>query len=392
MGNMFDYLEWRGDLTFAHAPLCEADNLAFSLLSYVNLDGVVPAPRGGRVTVREAAKEYFFTHTDEPPRPLGLIVPGEIVTLFRRMAESPRYAELELGNYVNEINEDREMQFSAVTVYLPDESVFVAFRGTDDTIVGWREDFNLSYMDEVPSQRKAADYLDTLDLPRETGIYVGGHSKGGNLAVWGAVHAGASVQARIRRVYSNDGPGFSDDLFSQEPYCSLCDRITVFLPESSLVGLLLEHDEGYVVVKSNRRGLFQHDGLSWELLGGSFVRGEGLSKRGVRTDTVVRERIASMTRDERRAFVRLMFTVLESTGAKTLTELYKGGLRNTVAMLRTVGGLSREDQETASYLLGKLFGSKPVLTVGKEYTPAPATAPHVRRRLRVEVHRPWRHW
>ena len=360
MPNVFDYLEWRGDLTFEQAPVNEVDNLIFCLLSYVDLDGLIPTdPAKGRITLHRAAAEYFFAHGDTiPDRPLGLIVPADILTLFRRMAKCRRFRDLELTGYVNAISEEREMQFSALTVRLPGEQIFVAFRGTDDSIVGWREDFNLSHMEEVPSQRMAADYLNALDLTPDTTLYVGGHSKGGNLAVWGAVHAEESVRARIVQVYSNDGPGFSEGTISSEAYQALSARIRVILPEDSLVGLLLEHDDRYTIVKSNRRGLYQHDGLSWEILGPCFIRADRLSSKGLRHDTVVRERIDAMTRDERKHFTRLMFSLLEATGAKTLTDLHRGGPKTLVTMIKAFRDLTDEEQETASYLWDKLFSAR----------------------------------
>ena len=357
MPNIFDYLEWRGDLTLDQAPLNEVDNLIFCLLSYVDLDGIVPGDGAkGCIPLRQAAAEYFFAHGDTlSDRPLGLIVPADILTLFRRMGKCRRSRDLEMTGYVNAVSEEREMQFSAVTIRLPAEQIFVAFRGTDDTLVGWREDFNLSHMEEIPSQRMAAQYLDSLDLPPDTALYVGGHSKGGNLAVWGAVHAGQAVRDRIAQVYSNDGPGFSEGTVASEAYQALSDRIRVILPEDSLVGLLLEHDEGYTIVKSNRRGLYQHDGLSWEVLGSSFLRAEGLSPKGLRHDTVVRDRIAAMTREERKRFTHLMFSLLESTGAKTLTDLHRGGTKTLVTMIKAYRELSDREQETAAYLWDKLF-------------------------------------
>ena len=359
MPNLMDYLEWRGDLTLAEAPLCEADNLAFCLLAYVDLDGIVPnGPVRSGVTLRAAAAEYFFSHPEYTARPLGLIIPADILTLFRRMAHTRRYRDLVLSNYVNEISETRETQFSALTVRLPEEGLFVAFRGTDDTIVGWKEDFNLSVMDEIPAQRRASDYLNGLDLTPDTSLYVGGHSKGGNLAVWGAVHAKEELRRRIRQIYSNDGPGFSAGTVESEAYKALSDRIRVIIPEDSLVGLLLDHDPRYTVIKSNRKGLFQHDGLSWEVLGGQFIRAEGLSAVGRRNDTVVRERIASMTTEERQDFIRLMFTLLESTGARTLTELHNGKVKAALTALKAFKEMPEADRDTASYLWDKLVGGR----------------------------------
>ena len=382
MPNLFDYLEWRGDLSFDTVPVSEADNLAFCLLSYVDLDGIVPGdPWQGSVSLRAAAAEYFFTHPDGGTRPLGLIVPADILTLFRRMAMTPRFRDLRLTGYVNVVCEERAMQFSALTVLLPGERVFVAFRGTDDTIVGWREDFNLSHMDEVPSQRSAAEYLNALDLTPDTALYVGGHSKGGNLAVWGAVHAEESVRRQIAQVYSNDGPGFTKGTVASEAYQALSDRIRIILPEDSLVGLLLEHDERYTVVRSERKGLFQHNGLSWEILGDTFIRSERLSKKGIHADTVIREHIDAMTREEREHLVRLVFGLLESTGCKTLTELHASGGRAAVSVLKAYREMSDEDQRAVAFLWEKL-------TAGKKSNaerPRPTNPPRTKRKHRGKV-------
>jgi hypothetical protein len=240
--------------------------------------------------------------------------------------------------------------------------------------VGWKEDFNLSFLEEIPAQRRATEYLNGLDLTPETALYVGGHSKGGNLAVWGAIHARAEVRRRIRRVYSHDGPGFSAGTVSSEAYGELAERISALIPEDSLVGLLLEHDESYTVVKSNRKGLFQHDGLSWEVLGGSFIRAEGLSPAGVRHDTAVRARIEAMTLPERQELIRLLFSMLDSTGAKTLTELRGGGVKTALTLLRSFRELTEEERENAAYLWDKLVGRRgdgnalprPAASPGKE--------------------------
>ncbi len=363
MGNLYEYLEWRGDISMEEVPLGEVDGLILSLLSYVDLDGILPHrtdDANSCMTVREVAKEYFFVRDPEEVRPLGLIVPTDILRLFRRMADTVRFGSLRLHDYVNEISEERETQFAALTVILPQEDLLVAYRGTDDTIVGWREDFNLSYMDEVPAQRRAADYLSTLDPAPESRVYVGGHSKGGNLAVWGAVHACERVRRHIERIWSYDGPGFTERFLASASYMSIADRISTIVPDSSLIGLLLGNDGNYSIIKSSRRGLHQHDGLTWEVSGARFIRTDVLSKRGRRTDTVVRARIDAMSREEKRTFTRLMFGVLESTGAKTLTELYRDGFRSALSMLRTVSTMTRDEQDTAAYLWGKLFDAKPL--------------------------------
>lgn len=359
MANVIDYIEWRGDVLLSQTGVDEVDNLIFCLLSYVDFDGIVSANKKEGITVREAAKEYFFTHDPKVIRPLGLIVPGTIVELFRTMAHAPRYKDLILCGYVNEICEKDETQFSAITVRLPGGGAYVAYRGTDDTIVGWREDFNLSWMHEVPAQRRAAMYLSDLDLPEGAELYIGGHSKGGNLAIWGAIHAPDHVRGHIAHVFCNDGPGFSEDMIHTEEYMALADRITTLIPQSSLVGLLLDHDEHYAVIKSSQVGVFQHDGLSWEVCGNRFIRKDKLSVAGLRNETIS-SRIAAMTREERRTFTEFFFGVLESTGARTLTELNEGSLRNAITMLRTVGSMDKAQRELVTELIIRLFDLKPL--------------------------------
>lgn len=362
MANLNDYLDWRGDVTFDQCPLNELDSSLFSMLVYVNFQGIVPSdPNEPGVTLREAAKDFFFTYDDDEKYPLGLIIPKEIITIFRRMADLPRYANLYLTGYVNEISEEREMQFSAVTIRLPNGDLVASFRGTDDTIIGWKEDFMMAYMEEVPSQRKAAQYLN--DLSAEGGLYVTGHSKGGNLSVWAAVHADSRVRDRIIRAYSNDGPGFTREMLQTEAYRGLADRLVFIVPQSSLVGMLFFHENIHEVVKSRARGVFQHNPFTWAVMGAAFVRAEELDSKSVRTETVFRERLATMSADERRQLVELIFDVLESSGAKTLVEFNEGKLRRAFTMVRAISELSKEDKDAAWFLLSKLFDLK--ISVGE---------------------------
>lgn len=371
MPHIPDYIRWRGDIPFANDPVNEVDNLIFCLLSYVELEGAVPGDFKHSVTVAEAAKTYFLSHDPKDERPLGLIVPRQIVDMFRQMADAPRYRDVKLCGYVNEIDREKQVQFAALTIKLPNNTWFVAVRGTDDTVVGWREDFNLSWMDEVPAQRMTAAYLDALPLTKKARLYVGGHSKGGNLAVWGAVHAAPHVRERMETIYSNDGPGFTEGFLQSESYRTLADRIVYLVPQSSLVGLLLSHDEKQQrhIIRSSQLGIFQHNGLSWEVMGGTFVRAERLSGRGKRNDSVVSARIEGMTAEERRHLTELFFGVLESTGAKTLTELNQSALRNGAAMLRAVNDLDRESKDMALYLIGKLFNIRPLAETYRQGAP-----------------------
>ena len=387
MSGVMDYLKWRGDLDFDHAPFNEVDGLILSMITYVDFAGIVPdESQGGDISLRAATKTYFSKNaakgadgtrdTEDMDRNLlvmrlGVIVPGEVHKLLLKMATSVRYRDLAMSRHVCAWEEEGEnpMQFAALTFRWQQKTdqTIVVFRGTDDTLAGCREDLNLSFMDEVPSQRRATEYLNALYRPRVwprrkmTELYVCGHSKGGNLAVWSAVHASASVRKRIRQVYNFDGPGFSAALLQSPEYAELNGRITTLVPQSSLVGLLLENDGKYQIVKSTQKGVFQHNGLGWAVEGAAFIRMKALSKEGIKNDTVTRSRIESMTAEERRTLTRLIFEVIESTGARTLSDLSEAKLKHAVTMLKTINEYDKATRALLIELLLKLFVSRKAL-------------------------------
>ena len=340
MANILDYLSWRGDLTLAERPFNEVDNLLLAELSYLDFGGFVPERFSGSIALRDAAAAYFARH---PKTEMGVLVPEQIPELVRRMAQSARFGSLRLTGYVNRIDPVSEIQFSAMTALLPDCAAYVAFRGTDDTLVGWKEDFNMGLLDTVPSQQEAAAYLRQAaeSLPGAE-LLVGGHSKGGNLAVYAAVFCGEDVQDRISAVYNNDGPGFRRSLLELPEHRRVAERICTMVPESSVVGMLLEHEESYQIVRSTQIGVMQHDGFSWVVTGSCFEHVPAASLNGRIMDGALREFVSGMDAEQRGKFVDALFAVLNCTDAETLTDLKEGGLRTASAMARAVQNLDRE--------------------------------------------------
>jgi len=349
MANILDYLDWRGDLSFLSAPFCEVDNLIFSLLSYIDYGGIVPspwedAPRDEREITLRAAAEKYFAQPESTKKRLGLIVPEEIRHLFRKAAASDRFGEVLLSAYVNEIEEERNKQFSAVTFKLPGSSIYLAYRGTDDTLVGWKEDLLLSYMTPVPAQAAALDYLRMIADMSCGELIVGGHSKGGNLAVYAAAHAGAEIQSRITAVYNNDGPGFSEGEFSLIGYIRIRQRIKTLLPQSSVIGMLLEHEEDYQVVKSRLIGVLQHNGFAWEVLGNSFVHLEQLSGSSRLLDKTIRASLKELGPGGRERFAEAFLRIIDASGAKTLTDLSADKLNSAGLVLKTFRALDKDSK------------------------------------------------
>ncbi len=322
MGTVFDYVNWRGDLTFDQVPLNEVDSLIFALLSYIDFEDLVPAGhREPAVSLQAVANAYFARHPDLRKANIGLIIPKDIVKLFKLVKEARRFRSVGMRAYVNEIDVKRETQFSAVTFLLGKEGTVVAFRGTDDTIVGWKENFNMSFLPEVPAQVRAAEYLNDTAKAARGKLYVTGHSKGGNLAAYAGIRCEESVRERLVGVWNNDGPGFGGGMLKDPQYLDRKPLIHTIIPKSSLVGILLEHDEDYTVVSSRQVGLLQHDGLSWNVMGGKFVHLKSVGEDSKHSDRTMNAWIRDMSPKQREQFTDALYRILSSDNAATLTEL-----------------------------------------------------------------------
>lgn len=353
MGTLFDYVAWRGDLTFEADPLNEVDNLIFSLISYVDFDGIVsPKHSADPVSLQAAANAFLARNPDMRKVSIGLIIPKDIIRLFCALRDCRRFRNVRMKAYTNLIDLKKEMQFCAVTFCLPTGETVVAYRGTDDTIIGWKENFNLSFMDVIPSQKAAALYLDMAAKYSDGPIYVTGHSKGGNLSVYGATYCGEAAKSRIVRVWSNDGPGFANGLPESEAYLNMKPRIRTLIPQSSVVGMLLEHDKNYTVVKSRQAGVLQHNGLTWEVQGNHFVHMKNVSGECVRTDRNLQDWIRGMSPEQREQFSEAIYQILSADNALTLTELMSPKNRWLLESLKLDPEVRKTIRKTLRELLG----------------------------------------
>ena len=187
MANLMDYLDWRGDLTLEISPFNEVDALILAELSFVDFDGIVPPPELGRgLPLNEAAEAFFARHGGKDV-PMGVLVPDTISKMLRKLMTSPRFRNMTLNGYTALLDDSIEQQFAALTIDLGNGSIYISFRGTDDTIVGWKEDLNMGFLEEIPSQKQAVEYVARVARQySDKTIRIGGHSKGGNLAVYSA--------------------------------------------------------------------------------------------------------------------------------------------------------------------------------------------------------------
>lgn len=359
MANILDYLDWRGDLTLEQAPFNEVDNLILAELSFVDFGGIVPGPGEGKsVELRWAAEQYFERLSKDKNQNLGVLVPAVIPEMLRKLAASTRFGSMQLNAFVDLLDVEKAEQFAALAIECGDGTVYFSFRGTDDTLTGWKEDFYLACMPQIPAQKEAVDYTTAVvrQFPRRK-LRLGGHSKGGNLAVYAAVFCPTAVQKKILSVWSNDGPGFHSSLLEEPRYQRIADRITTIVPKSSVVGMLLAHDEEYVVVDSDQQGLMQHDGFSWQVLGTHFVHLRNVDRQGYIHDQVMREWVQNMSQEQRERFTEGLFSVLEASGAKTLSDLKEEGLKAAGAMVRAMKAMDKDTREALGYAVKLLFRS-----------------------------------
>lgn len=354
MANILDYILWRGDLSFERAAFNEVDNLIFAKLSYLNLRGIVGKTEGRGIPLYKVAEIYFKQERDKEKN-TGDITGSNFFELLRWMAESERYRNVKIKMYVDQVNVEEEMQFAAVTIDLGNHQLYVAYRGTDDTLVGWKEDFKMSVMDVVPAQREALNYLKQVAMRyRGYRLYIGGHSKGGNLAVFSAVHASEAIRKRIVRVYNNDGPGFKETLIDTKAYQSIADRVTTFVPQSSIIGMLLEHEEDYIVVQSNQKGFLQHNGFSWEVCGTRFIHLKQINPEGQIIDRTIKRFLNGVSLEQREQFTNTLFDILSTNEKKTLTDIREDSFKAVIAMIKTYDQLEKETKKAVIDTLGLL--------------------------------------
>ena len=311
MSDVLDYLRWRGDLPFTRDPVNPVDALIFCALSYLHYEELT---QDGE-TLRQAA-ERFFALEDVSDRIRSKNDP-ELLALA---AESERFGTAQLYFYRSLLIREEDTQFAAVTFLLEDGSAFLAFRGTDSTITGWKEDFNMSFQQTVPAQRLALDYTREAALALDGPIYLGGHSKGGNLAVFAAARCGPMVQQRIRGIYNNDGPGFSEYLMGDPGYLAMVPKIHTYVPQSSIIGMLMDHEEPYTIIRSKQIGLLQHEIYNWEVMGPGFLPMKEITAESRFMNLAIRNWAAGLSNQERNQIVDAFFDVLDTGNPEDSTD------------------------------------------------------------------------
>ncbi len=337
MGNIKDYIKWRGDLEFWQDGFNIIDNLVLSCVSYVEMDDIFTEDRAEVLSIEEIRDIYFDKIYENKHFRDGSILKDAPIMLGL-MADSKRYRNIRVRNYISLNDIKRTLQFAAMEFLLPDSTSYVAYRGTDDTVVGWKEDFMLA-LKEVEAEKEAVKYINRISKDSNRYLRVGGHSKGGHLAIYAAAKCAKAVQKRIINIYSNDGPGFNDEIANSKSIKDVIPKLISVIPEETIVGLLMNPIGNPIVVKSETKALAQHNLATWCVEGTDLVEAEELSKAAIAIDNMFKENVAKLSEDEFSEYVENIFSALESTGALTLTELKNGGFKT----LQAIGQKVREE-------------------------------------------------
>lgn len=342
MENIISYVKEWGKYSLLEKPFNEVDSLVLCQLVYLHYGQFVPGldQKSGPVSIQSIYEnpdrdrildDYWYRENNKE--------------LFAAVTASKRFGGLKMNYYVDIINEQEQTQFSAMTYMLEDGFVYIAYRGTDATIVGWKEDLNLAFSKPLPSQYLAVEYMERVAGLVEGSFYTGGHSKGGNLAVYAAMNCKPEIRERLLKIYNNDGPGFRPEIREQGKYQEITDRMVKFIPRSSLVGTILEDQDDYTLVESRGVGMLQHNSYSWKIDEDHFIRAKNMAGGKMMRDAALNEWILSLTEEETHAFVDTLYDVVSASEASNVFEFgadWKNCLQNVFEAAKGIDDTTRK--------------------------------------------------
>lgn len=352
MANIIDYIKMSGKKSFEELPFNEIDNVVFASLSYLNLDGIVSEGYKEVVTIEEAGLEFFKKYTKKDFRNNVFAVQSAI-KVFASIYTANRYRNLQLYNYV--YKGDSTKQFSALFINLSNRYTYISFEGTDDLVSGWMEDAKLSYQFPVPSQSEAIKYINKFISPFSRRKYIlGGHSKGGNLALIAGMYANHLIKPKIKKIYMNDAPGLKTKQLKSQAYSSIKNRIERIIPNYSIIGLMLRHTDEYHVILANKTGLLAHNIIYWQTLNNEFIE-TNLSPFSKKLDKVLTDWLDSYNDAERKELVEDLFDILNRAGITSLLDVKSSTLPSILAILKESKKINPESKKRIRKLLKTLL-------------------------------------
>lgn len=346
MGIIFDYLDQVAYDSIYDTPFNELDMLMLTEITYLPFDQIVSDQMSPDCTCR------LFEAAEKAPQDLSMLVTKNRLKLLEKAASSTRFKNIKLMGYVNDIDPDVQKQFAAMIFKIKPDSYVLTFRGTDDSIIGWKEDFHMTYMDQVPAQKTAVNYLrKAMDaLPGQ--FILTGHSKGGNLASYAASQIEPEYQERIQSIYSYDAPGLNHSVITSQGYQTISDKIKRYIPQGSIVGMMLETPKQAQIVKSTAiGGLAQHDTFSWQISDQTFVLLDNLNPDSLQVDKTLKNWVDSVSDEELKDFFDLFFGLILDAGISSINDLTKlENFNKILAVFENANALTDQEREMLTRL------------------------------------------
>lgn len=348
---LFDYLKWRNDVSLRAAPFNEIDNVLLSYLAYADFGELLHEPKR-HVSIETCFKRFCEKHDMAEVRESKHFI-ERAPLLLEEMVRGARFRGTKVVHFREVFDKEKVQQFAALVFLLPDGTRYVSFRGTDLSITGWKEDFVMSFTAETEGAKEAVSYINDVAASVDGDFILGGHSKGGNFAMYAAAFCEDAVKGRIRKVYNNDGPGFREEIVRSAAYRELLPKITNIVPQTSIIGRLLSNEAAHTVVKSTAAGIFQHDVTTWEVTKDKFVRAEP----DAFSDFVEKSLgtwLETMDDEARKSLVETVFSMIEMTEAETFAEFGENLFKNTGLIIKGLGRLPKEKRSELTAALGGL--------------------------------------
>ena len=343
MENVFSYLKWRGDLDFNTSGFNSIDNIIFSALSYLKLnikeDEILNLEEAyQRYTIGESSSNIFYMNVEK---------------LFTLVQESKRFKNVKIARYKRIIDKSVEEQFGAVTFILPNDTLYIAFSGTDESVVGWKENFNLSFLEKIPAQEEAKFYLEDILNHTKKKIFVGGHSKGGNLAMYAVIFCRDDYKNKIIQTFNNDGPGLPEEVFSTKEFLEIKEKIISYLPKFGVIGYLFSNKTQIKFIESYQIGILEHDLFSWKVNGTDFIFVDDLNKLAKDLVKKFNNGLKDIPKEKRKRIINLIYDLLLNFKIENLDDLF-AKITDFPAFIKKYN-LDFENIELILNLLGILF-------------------------------------
>ena len=323
MGNLITYVQQYGAQTFEDKSLTDIDVLVLTEIVYLPFDEIVPKSFDvtEAISLNQLGKEFEKIkekeHENNP-----FMITSERIELLEVVSKSQRYKDIKVFGFMNDIDDELTKQFAAVCYQWEEESRWIIFRGTDESLTGWKEDFMMTYSDLIPAQTDAIEYLRKQAELFSGSLNISGHSKGGNLSLYASAMQEETVQDRIKQIYCWDAPGVHRSILGTEGYQRVVSKAKRYIPQDSIVGLMLESQVPYHIIESQGSGISQHSALMWNIEEDHFVELTELTKNSQLTDQTFKQWTEVVSDEDLKLFFDTFFELIFEMGVETVNDVY----------------------------------------------------------------------